>query len=246
MADGVIVGEKSYPLLHPITKHPIPIFNWRDHGMEFHPGDGYNNRRAAEINLGVFHWTGSENALETMFSVLKKRKLGIEFAISPYGSLYQFCDPMEVDTADAGIVNSRSWGVEMVNAGFRRPSTLWREPRYRKVQMGPRTPYDTVIHGKKIRCWNFYPAQTLTAFALNEVMVQAVPTYPATVHPYPDGVISNINAKTTVDGVIEYAIQGAVGHYQISEKKFDPGTQFMLDLSDYMDHGTIPEYLRAA
>ena len=230
MATGIPVGGEIIPILHPISGHPIPVFGPDDHGIEFKPGDGYNKRRRTDIDLGVFHWTGSENAIETMAETLRKRKLGIEYAISPYGSLYYFCDPMEVDTADAGIANARSWGVEIVNAGVRRANTLWREPQYRKVKMGPRTPYDTVIHGKKLRCWNFYPAQTMTAFALNKALVGAISTYPADV--------------CTVPGVVKIkgngAIVGACGHYNISEAKTDPGTLFMEELKVFMDTGGVP------
>lgn len=225
--DGVRIGGKIYPLLHPITKHPIPVFGPEDHKIEFRPGDGYNKKRRKPIDLGVFHWTGSENAVETMARVLRKRKLGVEYAISPYGSLYQFCDMMEVDTADAGIANSRSWGVEIVNAGIRRRSTLWREPRYRKVKMGPREGYNTKIHGRKVRCWDFYPAQRMTAFALNKLIFDVVDTYPADVCTHPGTV--------PLDGVF-----GAVGHYNVSRKKLDPGTKFMEDLAQFMKSGAVP------
>jgi hypothetical protein len=227
MATGVIVGGKIFPLNHPITGHPIPVFGPKDHHIEFHAGDGYNKRRREAINLGVFHWTGSENAVEVMAKTLRKRKLGVEFAITPYGSLYQFCDPLEVDTADAGIANSRSWGVEIVNAGIRRASTLWREPRYRKVKMGPRDPYDTILHGRKLRCWDFYPIQTATACALNKLMVDAIETYPSDVCTAP-GVVK-------IKG--EDAVVGAIGHYNITNKKIDPGPKLLVALAAFMAQG---------
>ncbi len=207
--------------------------------MEFHPGDGHNKRRMAALDLSVWHWTGSENALETMFRVLMKRKLGVEFAISPYGSLYQFCDPTKVDTADAGIANARSWGVEMVNAGIRRRSTLWREPRYRKIKMGPRDKYDCRIHGKKVRVWNFYTAQIITAFALNRLMSDVVGTYPANVATAPT--VLDVKAKTNGDRHTfdRHIVQGAVGHYNVSRRKLDPGPLFMAQLSHYMKTGDV-------
>lgn len=230
MAEGVIIAGKSHPLLHPVTKHPIPIFGPKDHGMEFKPGDGYNKRRRVDITLGVIHWTGSENAVETMFRVLNKRKLGVEYCISPYGSLYQFCDMMEVDTADAGAANKISWGVEVVNAGIRRASNLWREPRYRKVKMGPRHPYDTVIHGRKLCAWDFYPAQTATLCALNRLIADVVPTYG--------------EAVCTSPGVIDWAsFNGAVGHYNLTKRKLDPGTEPMKNLDHFMETGELPSYM---
>jgi len=230
MADGVLIGGKTYPLLHPLTGYPIPVFGPKDHKIEFRPGDGYNKKRRATIDLGVFHWTGSENAVETMASTLRKRQLGVEYAISPIGSLFQFCDMMEVDTADAGIANSRSWGVEMVNAGIRRASTLWRAPQYRKVPLGPRPAYETVLHGRKLLCWDFYPAQTVTACALNKLICDVLPTYPRTV--------------CTVPGVVPIkgpdAVKGAIGHYNITTEKLDPGTLFMEHLAEFMRTGKLP------
>lgn len=230
MANGLIIGGKSYPLLHPKTEHPIPIFNWKDTGMEFRVGDGYNKVRKVDITLGVIHWTGSENSVETMFKVLNKRKLGVEYCISPYGSLYQFCDMMKVDTADAGAANKISWGVEIVNAGIRRRNTVWREPRYRKTKMGPRHGYDTRIHDRKVRCWDFYQEQTMTLLALNKLICQTVNTYEANV--------------CTADTEIDWKnFKGAVGHFHITKRKLDPGTEPMKNLSRFMVDGTIPSYM---
>lgn len=224
MATGVIVGGKTYPLIDPRTNHPIPVFGIEDHHIEFHPGDGYNKKRVKPIDLGVFHWTGSENPVETMVETLRKEKLGVEFAIDAYGPLYQFCDPMEVDTADAGIANSRSFGVEIVNAGIRSLWTLWREPRYRKVPLGPREACMAVIHGRNIKYWNFYPNQVITACALNKLMVEAIPTYSSDV--------------CVVPGVVDLStVKGAIGHYNITEKKLDPGLKFMETLAEYMSSG---------
>jgi len=226
MATGITVGGEVYPICHPITGHPIPVFGPEDHGIRFEPGDGYNKKRKKPIDLGVFHWTGSENAVEIMVKTLRKRKLGVEFAISPMGSLYQFCDPVEVDTADAGIANSRSWGVEIVNAGIRRWKTAWREPRYRKVKMGPREKYDTRLHGRKLRCWDFYPVQTATACALNRVLACVIESYPIDVCTEP-GVVSLDEVK------------GAIGHYNVTRKKLDPGTKLMETLAEFMASGKL-------
>jgi N-acetyl-anhydromuramyl-L-alanine amidase AmpD len=220
MATGIVIDGKVWPLVHPITKHPIPVFGPEDHGMEFHPGDGYNKARRKPIDLVVWHWTGSENAPETMYKVLVSRKLGVEFAISSLGNVYQFCDPAKVDTADAGSVNARSIGVEIVNAGIRRVNTLWREPRNRKTKLGPREAYDTIIHGQKIRCWDFYPNQTEVACALASLFTDAIDTLPGVVAPG-----SDVLSQHDLD-----LFKGHCGHLQISAKKLDPGTQFLDNL----------------
>lgn len=225
MADGVIVDGKSYPLIHPITKRPISIFGPEDTGMEFVVGTGYNKRRRAPLRHGVIHWTGSENAIETMYRVLNNRKLGVEFAIDPMGSLYQFCDPKKVDTADAGAANKTSWGVEVVCAGLvrkRKPGKkfrAWKAPGH----MGARPKYKTRIHGRKMECRAFYPAQMQTLCALNALMVDAVPEYE-------DGVCVD-------SGVINFKrFRGAIGHLNLKRGKTDPGTKPMELLKLFMDN----------
>lgn len=228
---NVVIGGKEYPLLHPATQQPLKVLGPKDHKVEFHAGDGFNKKRVKPIDLGVFHWTGSENAVEQMVETLRQRKLGVEFAIAPDGTLYQFCDPTQVDTADAGIANARSWGVEIVNAGIRRLETLWLEPKYRKVKMGPRFGYQTMLHGKKINCWDFYPGQTITACALNKLMTEVIPTYSKEVCMTPG----------VVDILGTHPVKGAIGHYNITAEKLDPGTRFMGHLAAFMRDGKLPE-----
>lgn len=229
MSEGILIDGKYYDLRHPKTNIPIPVFGPEDHKMEFRVGEGWNKPRKEPIDLAVWHWTGSENAVETMYRVLNNRKLGVEFAISPLGSVFQFCDPAKVDTADAGWVNARSIGVEIVNAGVRRLNTLWREPRTRKPKLGPRMGYDTRIHGVKLRCWDFYPWQTYTALALAKVFSDAIPTLPARVAP---------GASVDIPAMKEFT--GHCGHYHVSRKKTDPGTEFIKNLRTFFD-GELPD-----
>lgn len=224
MAEGVLIAGKLRLFLDPMTGHPLPVFGPQDHHIEFKPGDGFNKRRVSPVELGVFHWTGGEGSVEGMAETLRQRKLGVHFAISAMGSLYQFCDPTVVNTADASIANARSWGVEIINAGIRSMGNLWREPKANHPPLGPRPSYDTKIHGLPVKCWDFYPAQKLTAFALNKLMVETLSTYTKDVCVYP-GVVDIAKAK------------GAIGHYNVTTQKLDPGTQFMLDLREFMQHG---------
>lgn len=238
MASGVLVGGISHPLLHPITQHPIPVFGPKDHGMEFRIGEGHNKARVVPITLGVYHWTGSENPVETMFRVLNGRKLGVEFCITPLGSLYQFCDPLLVDTADAGAANKISFGVEIVNQGTRQwyNPKKWKTPRAQSrggYDLGPRMSYETEIHGKKTRCYDFYPQQTVTACALNELMFKAVPGYKDEV--------------CTEHSVIDWRnFNGAVGHLNLKTSKTDPGTRLMVNMDHYMRTGSLPNHMLGA
>jgi hypothetical protein len=238
MASGVLVGGIIHPLLHPITQHPIPVFGPQDHGMEFRIGEGHNKKRIVPITLGVYHWTGSENPVETMFRVLNVRKLGVEFCITPLGSLFQFCDPLLVDTADAGAANKVSFGVEMINQGLRdwRNPKKWKIPRAQArggYDLGPRSSYETEIHGRKKRVYDFYPQQTVTACALNALMFKAVPGYK--------------DAVCTEPGVIDWRnFNGAVGHLNLKTSKTDPGTRLMVNMEHFMRTGSLPSHMLAA
>lgn len=225
---GLIIEGKSYDLVDPLDKSPIKVFNHLDTGLEFKLGTGYNKPRSVPIKQGVIHWTGDENDVKTLFKVLGERSLGVEYCIDAEGDLYQFCDMMKVDTADAGEANKTSWGVEVVNAGIRSMTTLWREPRYRKIPIGPRRGYSTVIHSVEVKCWDFYPKQFRTLCALNALIANVLPTYSKKVCYYP--------------GVVNWrTFSGAIGHYNITKQKLDPGTEPMRALKEYMDTGSVPD-----
>ncbi|MCZ6870577.1 MAG: N-acetylmuramoyl-L-alanine amidase [Gammaproteobacteria bacterium] len=217
MASGILIDGLIVDLLHPITKHPIPVFGPEDTGMEFKPGDGYNKRRRVAMRAGIIHWTGSENPPETMFRTLNRRKLGVEFCITQLGSVYQFCDPCEVDTADAGAANKFSWGVEMICDGLVRKGKPTKTPKH----MPPRTKYKTEIHGAKVTCRQMYPAQLQSLFALNALMADNVPAYG--------------EAVCLATGVINFKrFRGAMGHYNLNRGKTDPGPHTMHALRNFM------------
>lgn len=207
------------PVLHPLTKHPIPCFGPDDHGMEFKVGVGHNRRRRAKITGGVVHYTGSENPVETMFRVLNGRELGVETAITPMGSLFWFCDALEVDTADAGGANKKTWGVECISTGMIKPGK-----RLKRIpHMPPRERYKARIHGKWRNYVKLYPAQQQTLNALNAVMVDAIPTCGEDVCTMP-GVINFKNFK------------GTIAHYNVKRTKTDVDPFTMTALDFHMTH----------
>lgn len=226
------IGGVLYPLVSP-SGVPVSVRRWDDAELpkvpEFRAGDGYNKKRVKPIDLFVFHWTGGENDPITMSEVLRKRKLGVEFAISRSGTVYQFCDPMVVDTADSGIVNSRSIGCEMVCYGY----AGWDIER--KVFVVPRLgqdreTYEATTHGKKVKTAKFYPAQMDAAFALSDAVSKAVPGIPQRVPT------DNVTALTEFD--LEAWI-GYLGHYHITTNKRDPGPWFMEELDKHFSSKAV-------
>lgn len=228
MADGIIVAGKVYPVEHPVTRRPLQVLAWSDppgsgpRVPAFRAGDGFNRaRKRWPVDLCVWHWTGGEGEPDRVAETLRARKFGIEFAIGRTGSIWQFCDPHEVDTADAGFANSRSVGVEVVNYGFRSATF---DP-VRMLRVGPLVPklgqdretYEATIHGRKRKLARFYRAQIHAAVALAEAISTATPEVQRRV-PLDAG--GNLYGRVMKEFD---SYTGHCGHYHLTERKLDPG-----------------------
>lgn len=227
---GIQVGKRAIQVVDPKTREPLPVRRWNDGQLprcpEFRAGDGYNKRRTQTIDKCCWHWTGGEGEPDRMAETLRKRKLGVEFAIGRSGRIWQFCDPLEVDTADAGILNARSVGVEIVCYGY--AASIWDPLRAIKVPLVPllgkdRETYEALTHGRRVVTAKFYPAQLRAALALADALSAALGIARAVPEPgYDTGVYP---------GVREFG--GHVGHYQITDSKRDPGPWFMRELREH-------------
>lgn len=238
MAAGIIVRGETFPVLHPSTKQPMRVFAWSDppgsgpRVPEFKAGDGYNKGRTKPVDLCVWHWTGGEAEPDRVAETLRKRKLGIEFAIGRTGAIYQFCDPAEVDTADAGIVNSRSVGVEITCYGY--AASVFDPLRALKVPRVPplgrdRETYVAETHGRKVKTAKFYTPQINAALGLADAISAAL-GIPRQVPPEEeDGEFANVLWPS------EMRFRGHCGHYHITRKKRDPGPWFMDELGDHFE-----------
>lgn len=207
MAD-VIVNGKKFPVLG-------PVHLWDETGMETTPGRGARKRRR-KIGLGVWHWTGGEGSANTLFRVLNKRELGVEFYIDQKGEIWQFCDPALVDTFDAGWVNDRSFGVEIANYGYRGRNRLApAKGRGRKL-------YTTIMNGRSRTFAHFYPAQIAAALSLAEAMSKAL-GIPRTV---PRGMTGFVESNyMNPERVRQF--HGHIGHFHCSNVKSDPGLDLL-------------------
>lgn len=217
--DGIILNGRRYQV--PGRR----VLTWHEHGVQFRVGQGFNRRRRGDIELVVWHWTGAENPPLTMAKTLERRALGVEFAIDrdAYGTIYQFCDPFIVDTADAGPVNHRSVGIEVVNYGVRSWDRAWMVP----ARGADRVVEQQRIHGKPVSVAGFYDVQTKSARALAEVL-SAVLEIPREVPLYADGTVDD---HLFDDRRIEN-FQGHCGHLHVNKDKLDPGTRLLADLFD--------------
>lgn len=217
-ATGLIIGGRVVPCAQ-------PVFNWHDHGMEFRPGDGARKRIAKQtIDLFVWHWTGGSGDMDALYRVLDSRELGVEFGIDRTGAIYQFADPLLVDTYDAGPYNPRSVGCEVSNYGF--------AAKDRPVPKADRDrpTYATVQNGKTRTFARFFPAQLAASVALGNAVSDAIPTIPKRIPTDAKGVLYPDTMKRA-----ELAtFSGHLGHYHLTDSKSDPGADL---LGNLLDHG---------
>lgn len=225
MTGRIILDGQRYPCR-------APVLTWEEHGLRFRVGRGAR-RQTEEIDLFVFHWTGGENPPPVMFRVLEKRKLAVEFAIGAeettpgFATIWQFCDPCEVDAFHAGKVNRRSAGCEIVNYGFRR---FWR--RIPKAGRARET-YRTRWNGRKVKWARFWPHQIHSAIALAEAIVDSGETeieFAIPVDPTSLGTPMPV-PRTLTDGQLD-GFRGFVGHNHVSRRKADPGADLFWALRD--------------
>lgn len=222
-ASEIIVGGHAVPLRVAGERTPI-VLTWRDHGISFAPGQGWNKRRKQQIDLVVWHWTGGEGEPPAVAKVLKNRGYGVEFAIARTGVIYQFCDPLLVDTADAGSVNARSVGVEIVSYGMRSRTPGWKPPR-----AGAGRPVRKVaIHGVRCEVAAFHPEQLAAARALADGLSRGL-GIPRKVPTTREGVVTS---KLLSPGELAQ-FKGHIGHYHCSRQKCDPGPEFMAELNRF-------------
>ncbi len=217
----IILGGERFPC-------DAPVLTWEDHGLEFKAGRGAR-RQIQEIDLFVMHWTGGENEPPRMFDVLERRKLAVEFAISGheaipgYALIWQFCDPILTDAFQAGKVNRRSMGCEVINYGFRRLKNLHRIPRAGR----DRETYPTRWNGRKRTFARFRPHQLHSALALVEAVIRSGTTKIEAAIPARGG-----EPLARVMTAAELArFSGVLGHNHVGRRKSDPGTDLIAMLS---------------
>jgi hypothetical protein len=179
--------------------------------------------RREKIDLIVSHWTGGEGDPDRVGETLRARKLGIEWSLSRAGEVWQHCDPVYVDTADVGLLNYRSGGIEVVCYGFAGGWTI--DPvRAVRVPLVPRLgkdreTYAAMTHGRRVVTAKPYPAQ-MDAWLGLCTTISAALGVPKQVPPpeYDDQVFPLV---LDTDPLTRF--KGHIAHYHATTKKRDIG-----------------------
>ncbi len=180
----------------------VPTVLWTASGFEYKPGKGARTRTRKPRVL-VTHHTAGEETPAGLYHVLTTHGLGVEFSIYPDGRLFQHCDPILVDTFDAGFANTWSCGVEIVNAGV----APCKPQRFRES-------YKARVNGRDIIYLRYTPKQLESYLALCNTVCDALKIPKVVPH----------QLRTMGPAELD-AFTGILGHFHLTEQKPDPGTE---------------------
>lgn len=178
--------------------------------LRFKKGTPSLKRRLKPIQHVVLHWTASENPAATVFRTLNQRNLSIDYIVDGEGLIWE-CNPdiKNLYTLHAGIINSTSIGIEIVNYGFAPKAPKKGEDRVVDKQS---------IHGRIKDVARFRPAQVDAVYALCTHLCNAY------------NIPFEVLGGTTTAPVADF--RGIIGHFHINRLKNDPGPLLLTQLKD--------------
>lgn len=198
-----------------------PDTRWFDHTSR-HCG-----KRTKPIQMGVVHFTASENTPEVLFGNLRRRGLAVEFALDYDGTIHQWADPALTYCAQAAKCNTWSFGLEVICRGVGGMDAMRQfsqKTRTRWDAKSPREEYTGVIRGRK-RVWSkFTEAQMESSLRFFETLA-GYDIIPRTIYGEPGDKKSIL--RTHVHASVRKEMSGVVGHFQCSDFKVDPGPQLL-------------------
>jgi N-acetyl-anhydromuramyl-L-alanine amidase AmpD len=176
-------------------------------------------RRLQEIiRQFVLHHDGCASS-DMCFHVLHdERGLSVHFLIDNDGTIYQ-----TLDLADGAFhatgVNEISIGVELCSRGkveLDGPN-YYRNKFPHNPMVRDRNVTRVRIHTSNYEMWEYTPGQYDAMIRLGKALTRLLPNLPQTYPAYPDG---NVVPTWLVD---PRAFAGYVGHYHVTNQKWDPG-----------------------
>lgn len=203
-------------IVHRGEDHPVPfdVVDGRGVGLWWEPPMRNVRRRRSPVRFGVLHHQGGEGQALAVWRVLRGRRLSVHFQIDQHGTVTQYAD-LDVATFHAGAANDSSWGVEIANAA--------KPPGHAKH---PRETYTDTVHGREREMLRFYPAQVGAAYDLCRA-VQGILGLPMTLPMDGEGRVRR--DVLSGDELAEW--HGLVGHYHLTERKWDPVPHLLDDIA---------------
>lgn len=203
----------------PIIVGGVKVVDFREPGgLSFYatPKPLYSTR-SKPPNLSVLHWSVTATA-HGAFSVLLGRGFSVQLLLDDDGTFYQCGDLVTMGAWHAGVVNARSFGVEI--AGGLPPRAG--DPGVPLDVRGDMTRYGYFSTRQVEAITRAWPALH-RALGIPLVLPRANPIGPAV--PALDGV-----SRFTDYRVAKGEFAGACGHYHCTAKKGDAGTQLWAPL----------------
>lgn len=181
------------------------VKTWHEHGLSFATEGPRTETRAVAL-----HWTGGEGDGRQVHRVLRERHLSVQFCIEHDGTIYQYTDA-NARCMHAGLANGWSVGIEISNRANGQPHAKW-----------TRSTYLEEVHDKTFRCSRFYAEQIEASIALTKALCRAYGL------PFDVPRDSAGELVTTTLGTRELAAyRGVLGHYHVTRRKVDPGTELL-------------------
>ena len=177
-------------------------------------GGSRDLRRLQEIiRQFVVHHDGCATSADCFHVLHDERGLSVHFLIDNDGTIYQ-----TLDLADGAFhatgVNEISVGVELCNRGV---VDLDGPDFYRRKFGFDRNVDEVVVHNSRYRMWAYTPGQYGAMVALGKALARLLPNLPQ-VFPEWNG------APLTTWMADPRAFAGYIGHYHVTNNKWDPGS----------------------
>ncbi|MCE9571570.1 MAG: N-acetylmuramoyl-L-alanine amidase [Deltaproteobacteria bacterium] len=166
----------------------------------------------AVITQFVFHHDGLEDAASCWEVLHNERGLSCHFLCDNDGTIYQTLD-LALMAYHAAEFNPASIGVEISNRGDASDRNYYAK----RGQAHDRRLTECEVNGARIACFDFTPAQYKALQALCRGLTRLLPNLPV---EFPQSSPGQL-ATRTLDN--PFAFKGYVGHYHLTQQKWDPG-----------------------
>jgi hypothetical protein len=165
------------------------------------------------IRQFVIHHDGCASA-DMCFSVAQnERGLSVHFLCDNDGTIYQTLD-LALEGWHGSELNPWSIGVEICNRG-----DAWKDEAYYTKRGMKRDIVPCTINGHKIKSFDFTVEQKDAMKRLARALLRLLPNLPA---EYPQ-TSPGVQSWGTIGFAGLYKFNGYVGHYHLTDNKWDPG-----------------------